>query len=191
MRHSLIALAAVVGSLMAVSAAPAMGAIHWSDTSKGIKVSGSLTAKKGGGSAITCTVAAGVQSSEFFGQEGWLWNNEAGELRFNCSNGKQLGMLFAFQPVNTTTLNVGSFSETLAKDPWGGALTYYKQGYCVGTPCLSMVGDFKNGSGATSSTVTFSNDALGSSQEAGSPQITLTGSLKVTNSSGGLLTLLP
>lgn len=186
MRHGLIALAAVVGSLMAVSAAPAMGAVHWSDTSKGIKVSGPLTAYKNGGSAKTCTANVN-QSYELEEASAVIWTTIFPALRhlfFNCAGGGSLAIVFYLDAVDTDTVLVGESFPNVTS-PWGG---YYNQ---TTEGESRIVADFANGSGGTSSTLSFSNDQLGVTNDEQHHPITISGTLKVMNSSGGLLTLLP
>jgi hypothetical protein len=180
MRRGFVALAAVVGSLMAVSAAPAMASLHWSDTTHGIKVAGALTVSEFGHTSKTCSAPA-TQKSVFVSQTaGQVWSPNLAEnqtLTFSCTGGGILEMLFAFNATSTTKVSIwGSGTRTA---PWENT---YTQSF--GT----AVGDFTNGSGGTSSTMAFSSDEIGA--ESGHP-LTVSGTLTVTTSTGGLLTLVP
>lgn len=186
MRRSLVALLAIAASMLAIGAGPAMAEPHFSDTAHGIKVSGTLTVLKNGGSSKTCT-ASSIQTGEFtdaYSAEirgaGWLE-----QLTFSCA-GSTLGMVAELNVVSTTSLEFGGYFES-ATSPWLGS---YYQGVWPGGEGR-MIGDWKNGSGATASTLTFSSDKLGATYDAGNPTVTASGTLKVTTSSGGLITLLP
>lgn len=177
MHRGLVALAVVVGSLMAVGAASASAAVHWSDSTHGIKVSGSLTVSALGHTSKTCTAAE--KQTSLMGSNYAVIKSSGEELRFACAGGGSLGMLFYAAPTSTTSVQVG-FPYELALSPWGGTYREYAFG--------PAVADFSNGSGATASTLAFSNDEIG---REGTTALLLTGTLNVTTSTGGLLTLLP
>lgn len=171
--------------MLAIGAGPAMAEVHWSDTENGIKVSGTLTAYKDGSSAKTCT-AVKEQISEFYGVDGMI-RTKYWELIFPCSGGGWLGIDFYFNPIDTTTLEVGAPYEA-AHYPWGSLYSTYLQGSCW-FECPTAIGDFSNGAGEKPSTLTFSEDALGTYPHGEYPIVSISGTLDVTTSSGGLLTL--
>jgi hypothetical protein len=180
-RHGFIALAAVIGSLMAVSAAPAMASLHWSDTTHGIKVGGSLTVSKSGWTSKTCT-APEVQQSSMFGTGGVIWTQKTNEsLVLPCSGSGSLEMEFLYNATSTSKVELFGIGAPFLVEPWNG---HYTQ---IRTPAL---GDFTNGSGATSSILVFSKDEIGFDENSKN-SIYITGTLKVTTSTGGLLTLQP
>lgn len=157
---------------------------QWSNSGAGIKVSGSLTVYKNGANAKTCTPTVG-QVSEMSSEEAWasIGTFAPGELNFPCGSG-MLSLSLVLNAIDTKTVEVGEYFPGV-QSPWGG---YWTQGAWVGGSGPAIA-DFKNGSGSTASTLTFSNDILGSIPEGTYPTITATGTLKVTTSSGGLLTL--
>jgi hypothetical protein len=181
-RRSLGALVAVAAAILALGASSAMAAVHWSDTAHGVKVAGSLTATKGGVNK-TCTPIASSQKSEFLGSIAYIHSGISAYLRFDCGSSTHLDVWFTVSPTSTTSVQVGEYTGVPQDSPWGS----YKQAWVTGQP---MTADFANGSGATPSKMTFSKDELGFMVDE-SGAITLTGSLNVTTSTGGLLTLLP
>ncbi|MGN6586750.1 MAG: hypothetical protein ACTHKT_04660 [Solirubrobacterales bacterium] len=173
-----------IGAVGAVSASSAMATVHWSDTTHGMKVSGALNVSTAGQTTKTCTATSSQESllttnTAFVGTSG----KEFSYLTFSCAGGGTFNAYFNMVAETTTAvrLNKSGLSETA---PWG----------CCGSPYTqnaSPVGDFVNGSGSTSSTLTFggSSDFIGT-YEPFTP-VYISGTLNVTTSTGGLLTLLP
>lgn len=182
MGRGLIALAAVIGSLMAVSAAPAMAAVHWSDTTHGIKVSGSVKVTSGG-TTRTCTASSKQEYYYFENNTAVLETSGAmfGQLEYLCTGGNsRFGIVFPIEATSTTSAKVGLNTESALWEFTWAPVFYSEQ---------VVTADFANGSGATPSTLSFVADKLGTAPGTGA--ITINGSLNVTTSSGGLLTLLP
>lgn len=183
MRHGLIGMLAVVGSLMAVSAAPASAAVHWSDATKGMKLAGSLTVSSSGKTTKTCTIGASPQSSKIEGAFAQV-SNVGSELRMSCSGGGEFGIWWISEATSTTSVRI-NFSTEFATEPWtGGPMSWYYQNIFGPT-----VGDFTNGSGGTQSKLVFSSDEIGRTKA--NVPIYISGTITVTNSSGGLITLVP
>jgi hypothetical protein len=183
MRRGFIALAAVVGSLMAVSAAPAMASLHWSDTTKGIKLTGSLTVSEEGRTSKTCSAPssqASFMEGTFVFIEGPVPSED---LRLSCSGGGTLELVFYANAISTTRVDIIDNGIYPLTQPWAGFYSQFSEE-------RNAVGDFKNGSGSISSTLTFSNDEIGFDLSSTLP-IKITGTFKVTTSTGGLLTLVP
>lgn len=176
-RRALVVMAVAAASFMAVSAAPAMGAVHWSDTTHGIKLSGSLTVSSKGETTTTCTFTSGQQS--FMGTNYALIGTNGNYPTLQCG-ASWLEIAGTLTALSTTSVEFHEESG-LHKLPWG-ELSYYTT-----TKALT---DFVNGSGSTMSTLAFSNDQIGVRNGSGNP-VYATGTVTVTNSSGGLLTLLP
>jgi hypothetical protein len=188
------AVAAVVGSLLAISATPAMAAVHWSDTTKGMRVSGTLTvAKEGIATTKTCTISS-VSSEEstlypnsFYVHYKGSWTRE---IWLPCSGGGTLGFLFegGAEAAPGGGYQLRFAGECCFSSPWSGEAQFWQGGEFVSGEA-NFVGKFTNGSGTTPSKVTFSKTQIG--VDLTPARIWATGSLNVTNASGGLLTLLP
>jgi hypothetical protein len=167
--------------VLGAAAAPAMAEPHFSDTTHGIKVSGSVTAYKNGLQPLTCTAPTSMVGEFFDAQHAVVESfGLALQLKLSCSNGRPLGLVSEMTTASTTSLWYGGSLEHVVS-PWDGGGEYVAQGL--------MVGDWKNGSGSTASTVTFLKDKAGTTLD-GYP-VTISGTLKVTTSTGGLLTILP
>jgi len=172
MRRVLLPLAAVVAALLAVNVASASAEVHWSNETQGIKASGTLTLYSNGIEPKTCT--ANSTSYEF--GPGWAWFREY--LPLNCTGAGPLQMFFLATTPSTSSVELLS-SSAQYQSPFGAY---------VGE---TMVVPFTNGSGTTASKITFNKTKLGVVVSSCCKTLTLSGSLKVTTSSGGLLTLLP
>jgi hypothetical protein len=177
----------VVSAFGAISASSALATPHWSDGAHGIKLSGSLTVKNPVKPTKTCTPS---YQMTFSGNSEMMWlasSNSAGKLNliYSCTYGGVLEIMTQLRPLSTTSVSMG-FDPAMGWGsekgeqfhPWGA---YYKQR-------ASTVGDFTNGSGSTPSTLTFSEDLVSSSS---SFAVSISGTLTVTTSTGGLLTILP
>ena len=181
MRSGLLALAAVVASFMAVSVAPAMASPHWSDTAHGIKLAGSLTVSSPGFSNETCTAPAS-QASIMSAESALVYSEGGPYLTFTCGASKKLQVVTTLKTQSTTAVQLYGTNSSFQTSPFG----YYHQ-WGSSSPA---VGDFTNGSGGTSSTLKFASDEIGY-VEAGKGALRVSGTLTVTTSTGGLLTILP
>jgi hypothetical protein len=191
LRRTVFSLAAVVGTVLAVGAAPAMGAVHWSDTTHGMKIAGTLTVYKNGTEARTCTIAPETAASESSHFEGTLFEVTGPfveYIRLTCTNGKYLEMIFqgngeAAAGGGYQVSFYGYTSGYTLASPW--TVGPWLQGVEGSTPVLKYI----NGSGATPSKLRFTSTHLGYIY--GGYKLTATGDLTVTTSTGGLLTLQP
>jgi len=169
-----------IGAVGAVGASSAMASVHWSDTTHGTKVSGSLTVTTAEKPAKTCTPSSSQESS-MNTTAAWVWTSgSSGWLTFSCEGGGTLEVYTLLSATSTTSVTLSNIGA-VEKAPWG--MTY--------TQNQSPEGDFVNGSGSTPSTLTFGGlDQLGPYFPTGKP-VFVSGTLKITTSTGGLLTLLP
>jgi hypothetical protein len=177
-RRAAAAVVGVAAVVMSLGAATAMAEVHWSSTTQGMKVSGSLTVYKNGTEPKTCTLSS--SSGSQLGPEAFFYAYNTTYLNFSCGTSMELN--FMGEGVSESP---GQYKLTLEatenlKSPWGGTWSQAAFG--------SVEPTFVNGSGSTSSKAVFSNTYLGHSNLA---ELTATGSLKVTTNSGGLLTLQP
>jgi hypothetical protein len=182
LRSSLVTLAAVIGSLLAVGAAPAFASPHWSDTTHGAKAAGSLTVTKGALNA-TCTAPTTGQIGSFYGGEDLViksTNSLFEVFAFNCGAGKKLELMFQALTTSTSTIRFGeSLPEFAFYDPWGQMVQEAAENV-----------KFVNGSGSTPSKIVFEKTTVGAHLYEGS-SVQVSGSLNITTSTGGLLTILP
>ncbi len=179
MRGGLAALLAAVGVFMAVGVAPAMASPHWSDTAHGMKVSGSIQVSAEKHTTTTCTMPS-TQSSYVFENLASVWtsSNLWGAINLKCtSSNEEMG--FVLTTKSTSSVEVAGTGHSYV-DPWGEQYTQ-----------ANSLADFSNGSGGTSSTMTFSNDVVGNIGGPFGIPIYANGTLTVTTSSGGLMTIAP
>lgn len=169
-------------ALLAASASASIVPAKFSSFDLKLSGSGLITLKRAGIEPKTCElkkpIEAFVEGNEFLGG-----NSEWGETRFSCTSG-------------TTTLAIRSYGEALY-DTVTGAYSLHIFDY-AGVTQLSpyswyeqaagqkFTGKWTNGSGATASTVSFTEAPIG---YAGGKLITFSGTLKATTSTGGLITL--
>jgi hypothetical protein len=172
----------VVGAAaMAINAGSASATVHWSDTTKGIKASGTLKVTDVQAKSTMSCVAEPWQENLMSSNNALIWTIEAawGNLEFDCG-APILGLDFQLSLKTVTSVQVGG-NNMQAWNPFGW--TYYS------SPAIA---DWANGSGATPSKLTFVNDTIGFAP--GSPsshELKANGSLNITTSAGGLLTVLP
>jgi hypothetical protein len=171
-----LVLFAVTGSLIFVSAAPAMATVHWSDTTHGIRAKGTVKVTEKG-SSLNCTASSTQESFMGGGGSAFIWTG-GGPLYFSCGTKNPLTIQFFLSAKSTSSIQVGA-NELHLSDPF--AFQYGEVGFAT---------EFVNGSGATQSKIVFKGSELGVSESNGYP-LTLDGSLEITTASGGLLTLLP
>ncbi|HET9154707.1 MAG TPA: hypothetical protein VFN85_11400 [Solirubrobacterales bacterium] len=146
-----------------------------------IKAPTGVTIKKNGGSALSCTMAtviAGPSGTGFFGS-----NEPNLGLKFNCGISGSLVMRFqGHEYYDTVTgrywLQVEDFTVNTLGSPWGN---YWQES--SGLDQWTWV----NGSGTTPSTITLNEVRVG--HTVGGENITISGSLTATTTSGGLITL--
>jgi len=180
MGRSLLATAVVGASFFAVGAAPASAALHWSDTTHGAKLSGSLQLSSEKHETVSCTMPA--SQSSFFSFETALHvytgSNVSGALNVSCP-GTTAELMFQMHALSTTSVELMKLTNAAFASPWSG-FSYELE---------KSIADFTNGSGTTPSTLTFSNDKIGKLVQG--VDVYATGTLNLTTSTGGLLTLVP
>jgi hypothetical protein len=147
-----------------------------------------LTVKRNGLEPKTCTfkpATVGLTESEQF----YILDNFEGDTKLLCPNGSTplqmilRGVARYDNVAGTYSLHVNDYTTTNLYGPWG---SYWQQSKVVGG---GFNGTWVNGSGATASTVTFSNQTFG--YTAAGLKMTMEGTVKVTTPSGGLITLSP
>jgi hypothetical protein len=163
-------------------------------SSSSIKLSGSnLTVKKAGGDPRTCQLleVIGSSSGGFLSVYNKWEGPETTEL--TCTGGGMalaLRLNFGFAKYDTVT---GAYSIVAqasnlnsVKSPWG----YYYWGYNTpygGYRAVRL--NWTNGTASTPSTIDFNEQEIGVLAASTTTKLTLTGSLKATTSTGGLLTM--
>jgi hypothetical protein len=174
-----IALVAAL-ALCAVAVAPASAEVvpaKFSSSTFKLTTSG-VTAKRNGADPRTCTPSGGAisgstSSSSFLGS--------GFGSKFNCSGPSELLMTVGgeakYDTVSGEYYLLFNASNTPVQSPWG----WYEQ-------TTARKATWVNGSGATQSTLKFSNTTIGHLQSDFSV-ISLDGSFTATTSVGGLLTL--
>lgn len=187
----LIALATAITALCAVGASSALAATHWSDTTHGMKIAGtnSLTVYANGGNAKTCSINAsldGKQPSTLSGASFSVHSELDNTLYLLCTGSTTLSLEF----VGEAEAAGGGYQLVFKRSgpwalwaPWGGANSFWQGAE------KELIGKFVNGSGTTPSKLVFSSTEIG--YDRALERVTATGSLNVTTSTGGLLTLLP
>ena len=171
-----VATAVAAVAMLALAASPAHAAqANWSTTASGLKFSGTLTVKKNGGSAKTCTGTTGYGAAY---AAGGFYATNAMFYRLACAGGGFLDV----NAVGYADHSAGAFSlmfdySSGATSPWSGGV-WYQDPFQV---------PFTNATGGNPSKITFNDTPIGvtSSLE----NVTATGTLNVTTSTGGTLTL--
>ena len=174
---AVVAISALVASSAAAAVVPAKFSGEWAKPS-----TTGLTLKKNGLEPKNCTFQSW--------SEGWLtgsqfWFASEGEqIRLACPSGSSsLNMVMVGEASYDTVtgkynLHFNDYGVMQLPSPWG----YYNQ--------VSGSGGFNaswtNGSGSTASTFTLANQTIGA---IGAQKLTLSGTVKVTASGGGLITL--
>jgi len=183
---ALLAVAAMT-ALLASSASASLVAAKFSSASFRFVGSGTITLKRNGIEAKTCELKTPLIGGNFGPTSSFqVGNGTFGEAKFTCPTGGTPVYLEMFywgeaQYDNVTgaySLRVDNYSEHTLGSPYG----QYSQ-----ITTGQDRGSWTNGSGTTASTVTF-NEALIGHDTAGK-SITFTGTMKVTTSTGGLVTL--
>ncbi len=192
-KASALAVASCLLLLVAASSAMASEVPAKFSSNTAIKVTGTgLTVKKNGGEAKTCelTSATGSVANSTDGTNQGVLTAQNEEpfyrTKLSCTGGTSLQLILALGSAKyeTTTgaysLRFSPFAGNSVSSPYG---TYY---WAFGAANVQV--GWTNGSGATASTLNFSETNIGTHIDEKS-KITLTGSLKVTTSVGGLVTL--
>jgi len=175
---------ALMVAMLALTASSAMAATaYWSDTDSGMKLSGTITIKKDGGSAKTCTLAANggdaYEDGEFDVYSAGIPAPSTGRLKLNCTGSTVLYMF----GVGWATHASGAFSLTFDNEPILGQQSPY------GTWIQDTFQvPFTNAAGATPSQITFNDTHIGDLYPA-SGAVTATGTINVRTLTGGVLTL--
>lgn len=173
-------------ALFASAASASLVAAKFSAEEFNFSASGAYTLKRNGAEAKTCELKSSLEGGLFGSQSNFLVSNGTfGESIFTCPNtlGGRLEMLYRGEALydnvaGTYSLHVLDYTGQEFVSPFG----YYLQ-----SAEQKDRGTWTNGSGATSSTVTFKEAPIG--HDSGGKTITFSGTLKVTTPSGGLVTL--
>jgi hypothetical protein len=175
-----MALATAALGVTAASAAAELEEAAWSTTSQGIALSGTVTLKKGGESATTCTFTTSNFNGSILGST-FLFQNGLYPLDVGCAGSKTFQWHLSGNPYweNGYYLELWGSSGTWAfLSPYGEYYPYAELGLVP----------FTNASGGTPSKITFNEAEIGQVKAYGQT-LTMTGSLNVTTGSGGVLTL--
>lgn len=180
------ALAVAVCALLAVGASSAMAEqVATKFSANTIKLTGTgLTVKKNGAEPKTCDIktpatgtaneASGTASAK---NNFWL------QTELSCTTGKF--SITTYSMIGRYETTTGAYTLLLGGgetsfSPWGD----YYPGYYG-----QIVGTWTNGSGLTPSTISFNEFTVGGLTSNPATKISLTGTIKATTSTGGLLTL--
>lgn len=192
-RRKLRALAVTVGAigaLAALSASPAMAEIVTTQfNASTAKLSGTgLTVKKNGGEAKTCELKAVTGKTQVNGKlEVYSQFWPTFQTILDCTGGTKLWIsMMATGRYDTVT---GAYSLKMNYTFPGGAYVSPWGQYRIGYSGKELIAGWTNGSGATSSTINFNETYLGKHEPALTEDITLSGTITATTSTGGLLTL--
>ncbi len=193
LRKKLRVLAITVGAvaaLMAIAASPAMAELVGTKFSASTAtVSGTnLTVKKNGGEAKTCELKALTGKTHEGGLEVYSQFWPTFQTILECTGGTKLWIsLMATGRYDTVT---GAYSLKLNYPGTGGGyVSPYGGMYRIGYPFKEIFAGWTNGSESTPSTINFNETYLGKQEPGLTEDITLSGSLTATTSTGGLLTL--
>jgi hypothetical protein len=179
---STIVAAIALTALLAASASAAIVPAKFSNP--GLKLSGSglITLKKNGLEPKTCElklpVEAYAEGNQFLGGNAGL-----GETKFSCTSGSTTLAISTHGEVHYDTVT-GAYSVHVFDH--GGTTQLSPYGWYTQAASEKFRGKWTNGSGATASTVAFTEAPIG---YIGGKLITLSGTLKATTSTGALITL--
>jgi hypothetical protein len=173
-----VAVAAMAMSAVSVSSASAslvlgkFSSTTWNVTTSGVTI-------KRGTEAKSCGLKNPI--SAFGGSSSFLASNDWAGTRFTCTDLSSLVMSYRGQPFYDTVssqyfLRIPGSNES-AQSPWGPNTYFQSQSDWT----------WVNGSGATPTTLTLNELVVGTATNG--EKITITGTLTVKNSSGGLITL--
>jgi hypothetical protein len=182
----------VVGAVAALGASPAMAEkIATKFNASTAKLSGTnLTVKKNGGEAKTCELkpVTGKASEPNGILEVWTVPlNFALSTILECTGGTKFSLtMIAYGKYETTT---GAYSLKLTWSGGGHGYVSPYGSYIGGYNGKEVSAGWTNGSGLTPSTINFNETWLGVLESDFVSNITLTGTITATTSTGGLLTL--
>jgi hypothetical protein len=185
--RGLAATAVTACALIALMATPALAApASWSPQGA-TKWAGSFTVKLNGGSAKTCTPspAGGAwtgSTNTAYGPSTVMLSPSPffdAYVYATCTGPTQLSLVVHGNATNDSGTYRVTLQQAAAQSQGSPYGLYLQNGQPVGT--------YVNGSGGTPSTVTFTNQTLGTTA-AGT--ITITGTLQVTTGTGGLMSLI-
>jgi hypothetical protein len=180
---SLVVTAAGVIALFALTSSAAVAAVHWNVSSTLAHWKGSLTVEAEGSSVACSNLDLRVPTlNDKFNNGDYSLTTQNAQMKFACAGSTTMELLHE---------GSGTFSGT-KYELFISAVT----GFSLESPLGLYFADplnlhtmvFTNGSGLTPSKVTFSKTPLGEMELSGEP-ITISGTLTVTTSTGGLLTL--
>ncbi len=178
--------AMAMSALVASSASAAIVPAEFSSSSFKLTSTG-ITVKGNGIEPKTCTPSVAIQGSAEPGG-GFLASNPGyAESKFSCTGGTAFYMVFLGEALYDTVANryflhVNDFPSWSLSSPFGS----YSQ--VSGSGEGGSEATWVNGSGATASTITFTNQTVGWTYSGKRVSID-GGALKATTPSGGLLTL--
>jgi hypothetical protein len=149
-----------------------------------------LTLKKNGGEAKTCTLSAvnGIAyQSEGVAE---IYNNSFTLLtELNCTGGTLLELPF-YATVGRYNTITGKYSVQLTRVGSGVySSPYGSYNFAFNVPSGWVAAGWTNGSGTTASTINFNETVIGVLHSNTSTKLTLSGSVKATTGTGGLLTM--
>jgi hypothetical protein len=178
---TVIALMAM-GALLASSASASIVSAKFSSPSFRFVGSGPITLKRNGIEPKTCELKSVLEGGNLSSQSDFSnGNGTFGEARFECAGTLEMfwyGAAYYDTVTGAYSLRVSDFPSYDLNSPYG---RYYQQSEGKNQ------GGWTNGSGTTASRVTFKEAMIG--RDLAGKAITLTGTLKVTTPSGGLVTL--
>lgn len=171
-----------VAAVMVASASAATVPAKFSSAAFKLSGAGSITLKRAGIEPKTCElktpIEAYAEGNEFLGSNNWL-----GETVFSCTSGSTSLVIATYGEALYDTVT-GAYSAHIFDHSGSTMLSPY--GWYTQGSSEKFRGKWTNGSGTTASTVAFTEAPIG---YIGGKLITLTGTLKATTSSGGLITL--
>jgi hypothetical protein len=188
MRKKLRVLAVTVGAIGAIAALTASAAMAEQIPAKAsatnIKLSATnITVKKNGAEAKNCELASATGGIEF-GSVAYIRSGISDFwTHLTCAGGTQFSMTFYPSALiwDTTTaqykLQAGSGTGGSFDSPWGSY-----------SSTVNPVGIWTNGSGATNSTISFSETTIGLIPATGA-KISFSGTFTAKTAAGGLITL--
>lgn len=179
-------LLAATAALAALAASPAAAEELEATFSAGTAklVTSGITVERNGADPKACTVNKGYTGGPAGGNTALLSNDVSYRTVFSCGGGTTLRMLtvaraFFDDEAETYGLRFDDESGTYNASPWGDYIQVTDG---------ETTASFVNGSGGTSSTVSFQDEPIGFLSET-LEELTITGTFKATTSTGGLLTL--
>jgi hypothetical protein len=183
---TLLVTAVGVTALFALTSSPALATVHWNVSSTLAHWKGTLTVKAEG-SSVTCSnvdMRVPTLNNEKFGFAEFNTVPSGGPIKISCAGGTTM----AFVHEGQGSVTEGKYA--LFMWPVTGYWLESPFGEYFANPMFTSKGSITNGSGMTSSQLTFSEAVVGEMEPSGAP-LTISGTLTITTSTGGLLTLSP